>query len=67
MIRTLFLTLTLPLGVGEVEDVIWAPLSSLALVYLFGSTSVAGLDFLKEILPFTDVLPVATLGSYFDI
>jgi len=49
-------------GVGEVEDVAWAPLSSVALAYLFGSTQVTGLDFVKEILPFTDILPVATIA-----
>lgn len=49
-------------GVGEMEDVAWAPLSSFALLSIFGSNQVAGLDFAKEILPFTDILPVATIA-----
>lgn len=49
-------------GIGELEDVAWAPLSSYALRTLFGSNAIAGLDFAKEILPGTDFIPVATLA-----
>ena len=49
-------------GVGELEDAAWAPISSIALAYLFGSNTIAGIDFAKEILPFTDILPVATIA-----
>jgi hypothetical protein len=49
-------------GVGEGEDLVWAPVSAVAVWALFDSQALAKLDFLKEMLPFTDVLPVATLG-----
>mmetsp|Transcript_21903 Transcript_21903/g.66521 ORF Transcript_21903/g.66521 Transcript_21903/m.66521 type:complete len:207 (+) Transcript_21903:2-622(+) len=49
-------------GIGEAEDAVWAPLSGLMLKVIFGSNAIAGLDFAKEALPFTDVLPVATLA-----
>jgi len=49
-------------GVGELEDVAWAPVSALLLRTIYNSNAVAGLDFIKEALPFTDVVPVATLA-----
>jgi hypothetical protein len=47
-------------GVGEAEDIAWAPISALILRSLFGSNIIAALEFTKEILPFTDILPLAT-------
>jgi len=49
-------------GVGENEDLIWAPISALLLSAALGSAQVGTLDFVKEALPFTDALPVATLA-----
>jgi len=49
-------------GVGETEDLIWAPISALLLSAALGSAQVGTLDFVKEALPFTDALPVATLA-----
>lgn len=46
---------------GEVTDVVWAPIAGLALRSLFGSNIVFALEFTEEILPFTDILPLATL------
>jgi hypothetical protein len=40
----------------------WAPLSALAVSVLFKSRAVGAVDFVKEALPFSDVLPVATLS-----
>lgn len=48
--------------VGEVVDVIYAPIAALLLRQLFqGSNVVFLLEFVEEILPFTDVLPLATI------
>lgn len=47
-------------GIGELEDVAWAPISAFALKYLFESDAVAIAEFTKEILPFTDIIPFAT-------
>ena len=51
-------------GVGELEDVAWAPMSAYALRAIFGSNIIAGLDFVKEILPATDLIPIATLAWF---
>ncbi|KAL7526182.1 hypothetical protein ACHAXR_001362 [Thalassiosira sp. AJA248-18] len=48
--------------VGELVDVIYAPIAALLLRQLFaGSNIVFLLEFTEEILPFTDVLPLATI------
>lgn len=49
-------------GIGEAEDVAWSPISAFAVKALFGSNVIAGLDFVKEILPGTDFIPVACLA-----
>lgn len=46
-------------GVGELEDAVWAPISAFLLSNLFGSNILTTLDFMKEALPGTDILPVA--------
>ncbi|KAL3799679.1 hypothetical protein ACHAWO_002863 [Cyclotella atomus] len=48
--------------VGEVVDVLYAPMAALLLRQLFqGSNVVFLLEFVEEILPFTDILPLATI------
>jgi len=47
---------------GEVEDAVWAPTSAFILRQLFGSDILAAVDFIKEALPFTDIIPVATIA-----
>jgi hypothetical protein len=49
-------------GIGELGDTAWAPASAYLLNLLFGSSAISGLEFAKEILPGTDILPVATLA-----
>lgn len=46
-------------GIGEIEDIAWAPLAALAMKYLFNSDAVAMAEFVKELLPFTDIIPLA--------
>jgi hypothetical protein len=46
---------------GEVSDVVWAPIAGLILRSLYGSNILFALEFTEEILPFTDILPLATL------
>lgn len=53
--------------IGEFSDVVWAPLSAFIFLKTFGGRfgqigSV--LNFLEEVLPFTDVIPSFTI-SYF--
>jgi hypothetical protein len=46
---------------GNVVDIIWAPISSLLVSFLFRSPSIGLLVFLKEALIITDVIPLATV------
>jgi hypothetical protein len=52
-------------GMGEFADVIWAPISGYIFFKLFGGRlGVIGgvLDFLEEIIPFTDIIPSFTIA-----
>ncbi|MEC4003856.1 hypothetical protein OX283_004245 [Flavobacterium sp. SUN052] len=49
---------------GEFADTIWAPLSGILLAYMYkGSIGKVGgvIEFLEELLPFTDFIPTFTL------
>jgi hypothetical protein len=46
---------------GELTDVLWAPIAGYALRSLYGSNVLFALEFTEEILPFTDILPLATV------
>mmetsp|Transcript_2994 Transcript_2994/g.4636 ORF Transcript_2994/g.4636 Transcript_2994/m.4636 type:complete len:270 (+) Transcript_2994:62-871(+) len=47
-------------GIGEAEDVAWAPISAFIMRNIFNSDRVGVAEFAKEILPFTDIIPLAT-------
>jgi len=49
-------------GLGELSDGLYAPLEAFLLGQLFQSNAVSGIGFVEEALPFTDVLPTATLA-----
>ena len=49
-------------GIGEAEDVIAAPLEAFVIGKLFDSNFLTFVEFAKEILPGTDILPVATIA-----
>jgi hypothetical protein len=47
---------------GEVTDVLYAPIAATVLRNLYGNNNILfGLEFAEEILPFTDILPLATI------
>ena len=48
--------------IGDASDVLWAPLSAWLLYSLFDSPALALLNFIKEGLLFTDLIPVATIS-----
>lgn len=48
-------------GVTWLFDVVWAPVSGLLLFYLYNQSSLALFGFAEEILPFTDLVPTATI------
>lgn len=47
-------------GVGEIEDIAWAPISAFLVRKIFQSDVVGNIEFVKEILPFTDAIPLAS-------
>ena len=49
-------------GIGELEDVAWAPLSAFLLSKLFNNNVLTSFEFIKEVLPGTDIIPVATIS-----
>eukprot|EP00929_Paragymnodinium_shiwhaense_P096644 TRINITY_DN58296_c0_g1_i1.p1 TRINITY_DN58296_c0_g1~~TRINITY_DN58296_c0_g1_i1.p1 ORF type:complete len:392 (+),score=58.28 TRINITY_DN58296_c0_g1_i1:68-1243(+) len=51
---------------GELGDAAFAPLQALALKAMFEANGLAALGLVEELLPFTDVLPTATLGWVLD-
>eukprot|EP00931_Biecheleriopsis_adriatica_P045073 TRINITY_DN25830_c0_g1_i1.p1 TRINITY_DN25830_c0_g1~~TRINITY_DN25830_c0_g1_i1.p1 ORF type:complete len:380 (-),score=95.96 TRINITY_DN25830_c0_g1_i1:72-1211(-) len=53
-------------GMGEGVDLAYAPVQAIALKMLFQSNMITGVGFLEELLPFTDVLPTATIAWCID-
>jgi hypothetical protein len=54
-------------ALGEFSDIIWAPVSAYIFYKLFGGPLglIGGvLDFLEEIIPFTDIIPSFTIAWF---
>lgn len=54
-------------GLGEFADVVWAPISAYLFFKLFGGRfGVVGgvLNFLEEIIPYTDIIPSFTIAWF---
>lgn len=54
---------------GELLDIIWAPISAMLVKTMYKSNMLAIVNFLEELLPFMDFIPTATFGwfyTYFD-
>jgi len=54
-------------GWGEFADLVWAPISGFVFYKLFGGRfgMIGGvLDFLEEVLPFTDIIPSFTIAWF---
>lgn len=52
-------------GAGEVADVAWAPLQTTLLMALYPEANLLPyISFWEEFLPFTDIVPSATLGWF---
>lgn len=56
-------------GIGEWFDVIWAPVSAFILYRTFGGGTIAIvgsiIDFIEEIVPFSDIIPTFTLTYFY--
>jgi len=48
--------------IGEVLDVAWAPVSGYIIHSLYGVTMLSWLGIIEELLPFTDIVPTATIA-----
>jgi hypothetical protein len=51
-------------GLGELSDVIWAPVSGIIFFIMFGSWKGALFNFTEEILPGTDIIPTFTIAWF---
>jgi len=54
-------------ALAEVTDLVWAPVSAMIFYALFGGRigKLGGvLNFLKEIIPFTDIIPTFTIAWF---
>ncbi len=54
-------------ALGEFADVVWAPISALIFYKLFGGRfgMIGGvLNFLEEVIPFTDIIPSFTIAWF---
>lgn len=54
-------------ALGEIVDVIWAPISAFIFYKMFGGRfgMIGGvLNFLEEIIPFTDIIPSFTIAWF---
>lgn len=51
-------------GLGELADVLWAPVSAsmVSAMYSQSSPNIKYIAFIEEVLPFTDAIPTATLA-----
>mmetsp|Transcript_56059 Transcript_56059/g.151208 ORF Transcript_56059/g.151208 Transcript_56059/m.151208 type:complete len:144 (-) Transcript_56059:305-736(-) len=52
----------LVLFLGELVDIYWAPIFFLFMQYMFGSMLMSSVGCLEELLPFTDIVPTATIA-----
>jgi len=48
--------------IGDVLDIAWAPVSGYIIHSLYGVTMISWLGVVEEILPFTDIVPTATIA-----
>ena len=50
------------LGITEITDIIYAPLSAVLIYALYGEVFFAAVGFIEEALPGTDIVPTATIA-----
>jgi hypothetical protein len=55
------------LGHVQGTDLLWAPISAIIVRFLYGSNALAAVNFIEELLPFTDIFPTATLAFILEL
>ncbi|CAK0733778.1 hypothetical protein CVIRNUC_000331 [Coccomyxa viridis] len=53
-------------GAAQIADIGWAPLSALIVQHLYHNKYLTTINFIEEVLPFTDVIPTATIGWFME-
>lgn len=53
-------------GAGDASDLLWAPLSAILVRLIYGSNTLALVNLIEELLPFTDAIPTATIAFLLD-
>lgn len=48
--------------IGQIFDIFWAPLSGYIIHRMYGVTLIAWFGVIEELLPFTDIIPTATIA-----
>lgn len=56
---------SMSLGLTEIVDVVYAPMSAAMILAMYGNVWFAALGAAEEALPFTDIIPTATLAWLF--
>ncbi|CAL8466874.1 g6410 [Coccomyxa elongata] len=49
-------------GAGNISDIGWAPVQAFIVHHLYNNRLLTTLSFIEELLPFTDIVPSATIG-----
>ncbi|KAK9916902.1 hypothetical protein WJX75_008562 [Coccomyxa subellipsoidea] len=49
-------------GAGNISDIGWAPVQAFIVHHLYNNRLLTTLSFIEEVLPFTDIVPSATIG-----
>ena len=53
--------------VGEMTDIVYAPLYGLWIAYAYENKTAGVLGALEEALPFTDAIPTATITHFYEL
>ena len=53
-------------GYGELIDIIWAPISTILIKKIYKSDTFAIINGIEEGLPFTDIIPTATIAWFYE-
>lgn len=53
-------------GIGETFDIIWAPVSATLVYNLYGNLAISVFNGVEEIVPFTDIIPTATISWFLE-
>lgn len=50
--------------IGGLLDFVWAPISAIIVQSMYHNKAITTIQAIEEILPFTDIIPTATIGWF---